>query len=174
MIVHGGYKVLSDMPKFVFYLYENFKTEMVSSGQWPKKSQDELVYYLDWYSTKLRPFMWEFYGIMTATNQAGLRNVAMAGPYDDDKSSDAGSIMSTPKSRSNIPLDLELAHKQNSHLQKIHDEYMTRFKFMCEQIEIKFFKGTNSFIFGDKPSCIDHIFYQELLAAMILSGNGTQ
>jgi len=51
---------------------------------------------------------------------------------------------------------------------------MTRFKFMCEQIEIKFFKGTNSFIFGDKPSCIDHIFYQELLAAMILSGNGTQ
>jgi hypothetical protein len=56
------------MVKFIFYLYKNFKTEMIVSGMWPRNSVEELIYYLDWYSTKLRPFMWEFYGIMTATN----------------------------------------------------------------------------------------------------------
>ena len=27
---------------------------------------------------------------------------------------------------------------------------------------------------SDKPTCIDHVFYQELLSAMVLSGNGSQ
>ena len=156
MIIHGGYKVLSDMPKFVFYLYENFKAEMITTGQWPKIHQEELIVYLDWYSTKLRPFMWEFYGIMTATNQAGLKNVNQNnGQYEG---SDGESYMKTPV-RSNVPVDLEGMQKQSSHLQKIHDEYMTRFKFMCEQIEQKFFRGSNIYIFGDKPTCIDHIYY---------------
>lgn len=56
---------------------------------------------------------------------------------------------------------------------------MTRFKFICEEMESKFFKQNrngivNQYIFGEKPSCIDHVYYQELLSAMILSGQGTQ
>mgnify|MGYP004188767975 CR=1 FL=1 len=55
---------------------------------------------------------------------------------------------------------------------------MTRFKFICEEMESKLFKqnkngGVNQFIFGDKPSCIDYVYYHELLSAMILSGQGT-
>ena len=65
MLLHNGFKILSDMPKFVFYLYENFKSEMLASGTWPKNvSLDEIVYFFEWYSTKLRPFMLEFYGII--------------------------------------------------------------------------------------------------------------
>ena len=45
---------------------------------------------------------------------------------------------------------------------------------MCEQIEQKFFTGQNTFFFGDKATVVDYVFYQELLSAMILSGNGTQ
>ena len=62
----------------------------------------------------------------------------------------------------------------------MHDEYMDRFKFFCEQMENKFFKPTkngtavNTFIFGDKITVVDHVYYQELLSAMILSGQGTQ
>mmetsp|Transcript_7465 Transcript_7465/g.11650 ORF Transcript_7465/g.11650 Transcript_7465/m.11650 type:complete len:111 (+) Transcript_7465:605-937(+) len=57
---------------------------------------------------------------------------------------------------------------------------MTRFKFICEQMEHKFFKSQHAqqqplFILGSpKPTCLDYVFYQELLSAMILSGNGTQ
>ena len=29
-------------------------------------------------------------------------------------------------------------------------------------------------MFGANPTCIDYIYYQELLTAMILSGNGTE
>jgi hypothetical protein len=48
--------------------------------------------------------MWEFYGIMTATNQAGLRNVnPSSGQYEG---SDGESVLSTPL-RTNVPLDLE-------------------------------------------------------------------
>ena len=47
-------------------------------------------------------------------------------------------------------------------------------------MENKFFKtsknsnAVNSFIFGDKITVVDHVYYQELLSAMILSGQGTQ
>lgn len=95
--------------------------------------------------------MWEFYGIMTATNQAGLTNTN--------------------------PLDAIQEPSENTHqqLQKIHDEYLTRFKFICEEMESKFFKGSNQYILGsEKPTCIDHVFYQEMLSAMVLSGNGSQ
>lgn len=68
MIVHGGFKIMSDMPKFIFYLYENFKGEMLATGVWPKANNDQIMYVFEWYSSKLRPFMWEFYGIMSATN----------------------------------------------------------------------------------------------------------
>jgi hypothetical protein len=56
---------------------------------------------------------------------------------------------------------------------------MERFKFFCEQMENKFFKqnkngAVNSYIFGDKITVVDHVYYQELLSAMILSGQGTQ
>ena len=74
MIVHNGFKIISDMPKFIFYLFENFKGEMLASGIWPKTNQEQIIYIFEWYASKLRPFMWEFYGIMTATNQAGLTN----------------------------------------------------------------------------------------------------
>jgi hypothetical protein len=42
-------------------------------------------------------------------------------------------------------------------------------------MESKFFKGENQYILGsEKPTCIDHVFYQELLSVMVLSGNGSQ
>jgi len=76
MLDHNGYKILSDMTKFVYYLYENFKTEILLHGLWPKQKVQEIVFLLDWYSCKLRPFMWEFYGIMTAASQAGLTPIS--------------------------------------------------------------------------------------------------
>jgi hypothetical protein len=63
--------------------------------------------------------MWEFYGIMTATNQAGLTNTNSLEVHQDG-----------------VP-------ENNQQLQKIHDEYLTRFKFICEEMEAKFFKGNN-------------------------------
>lgn len=157
MIIHNGYKILSDMPKFIFYLFENFKSDISLSGLWPQTNQEEIVCVFEWYATKLRPFMWEFYGIMTATNQAGLSN-----QFLEDE---GGNI---------DPRENE-ANKVNSKLQKVHDEYMQRFKFFCEQMENKFFKpnkngAVNPFIFGDKITVVDHVYYQELLSAMILSG----
>lgn len=44
---------------------------------------------------------------------------------------------------------------------------------MCMQIEGKFFTSGNTYFFGEKATCVDFVFYQELLSAMILSGNGT-
>lgn len=38
MIVHNGFKIISDMSKFIFYLFENFKGEMLASGIWPKNN----------------------------------------------------------------------------------------------------------------------------------------
>ena len=110
--------------------------------------------------------MWEFYGIMTATNQAGL-STQLSMDHDD-------------LNRNSAQRDSEHPMGQNiSQLLKIHDEYMTRFKFICEEMENKFFKQnknghSNQYILGDKPTCIDHVYYQELLSAMILSGQGTQ
>lgn len=75
MLVHKGYKILADMTKFIYYLYENFKGEMLFAGIWPNSKVEEIVYLMEWYSTKLRPFMWEFYGIMTAASEAGLCNI---------------------------------------------------------------------------------------------------
>jgi hypothetical protein len=70
MLEHKGFRILSDMPKLIFYLYENYNTEVMISGLWPKTSSiEEIMRYLEWYSYKLRPFMWEFYGIMTSTNK---------------------------------------------------------------------------------------------------------
>ena len=57
-------------------------------------------------------------------------------------------------------------------LLRIHEEYLTRFKLMCEQIEQKL--GQNSYLLGDKPSIVDFVFYQELVSAMIISGKGTE
>lgn len=68
MIIHNGYKILSDMTKFVYYIHENFKGEMLASGVWPKGREEDIVFLLEWYSTKLRPFMWEFYGIMMSAS----------------------------------------------------------------------------------------------------------
>ena len=44
---------------------------------------------------------------------------------------------------------------------------------MCEKIEDKFFTKDNKFLFGSTPTLVDYVFYQELLSAMILSGQGT-
>lgn len=44
-------------------------------------------------------------------------------------------------------------------------------------MESKFFlkaDKTTMFICSDKPTCIDYIYYHELLSAMVLSGNGSQ
>ena len=93
MIVHNGTKILSDMPKFIFYLYENFHVNMNLYKMWPAIRQEEVVYYLEWYSYKLRPFMWEFYGVMTATHQAGLRNTNAFNGIDfnnDDEHNNSG------------------------------------------------------------------------------------
>ena len=41
-------------------------------------------------------------------------------------------------------------------------------------MESKFFKGGQFILGSEKPSCLDHVFYQEMLSAMVLSGNGSQ
>ena len=72
MLVHKRYKILADMTKFIYYLYEEFKGQMLLAKIWPQVKIEEIVFALEWYSTKLRPFMWEFYGIMAAASEAGL------------------------------------------------------------------------------------------------------
>ena len=60
-------------------------------------------------------------------------------------------------------------------MQKVHDEYVTRFIKYCEQMEYKFFDERDTqYICGDKPSFIDYVYYQEFVSAMVLSGEGTQ
>mmetsp|Transcript_3163 Transcript_3163/g.5280 ORF Transcript_3163/g.5280 Transcript_3163/m.5280 type:complete len:178 (+) Transcript_3163:276-809(+) len=177
MIVHNGFKILSDMPKLVFYLFENFRGELMLSGIWPKNTSVEVImYFFEWYSTKLRPFMWEFYGIMASTSKAGLTNFN-ALQEGSEFSLDQESEFRNGQLRSEN--DLEKLSQSNQQLQKIHDEYMTRFKFICEQMEAKFFKNPQAtppkpFILDNaEPTCLDYLFYQEMVSAMILSGNGT-
>ena len=68
ILENGGVQVLGDMPRLVFYLYQQFRGEIMMSGYWPKNANvEEIMAILEWYSCKLRPFMWEFYGIMTST-----------------------------------------------------------------------------------------------------------
>jgi hypothetical protein len=106
MIIHNGYKILSDMPKFMFYLYQEFKPEMLAQGTWPKTNQEEIVHLFEWYATKLRPFMWEFYGIMTATNQAGLtNNSSLNGGADLNSSNDGMNPRRSLSPRSNKAFD---------------------------------------------------------------------
>ena len=45
---------------------------------------------------------------------------------------------------------------------------------MCDQIEQNFFVDGNTYLFGDKITAIDYIFYQELLTTMILTGQGNE
>lgn len=156
-MTHNGFKILADMTKFIYYLHENFEARLHMTGLWPKTMNDNVVHLLEWYSTKLRPFMWEFYGIMTAASQAGLTN------NEEERTSSKFYAQ-----------DLEKHNENIQKLKQIHEEYLTRFKFMCEKIEQKFFTNKNQFLFGDKPTLVDYVFYQELLSAMILSGNGSQ
>lgn len=133
---------------------------MLNNDIWPKSQYEDLLFiYFEWYSTKVRPFMVEFYDIMIITNQAGLSNQS--------------DIMnhSSPKSAK----DLDNHHRSNSQNQQIRDQYMSRFKFLCTNMEDEIFKNKQygKFIFGESPSCIDHVIYQELLSAMVLSGSGT-
>lgn len=49
---------------------------------------------------------------------------------------------------------------------------------MFQEMEAKFFTinglPTNyRYFFSDKPSCFDHLMYQELLSVMLLSQHGT-
>lgn len=67
-MTHNGFKILADMTKFIYYLYENFEANLIAAKLWPNTKNDDVVHLLEWYSTKLRPFMWEFYGIMTAAS----------------------------------------------------------------------------------------------------------
>ena len=105
---------------------------MLLAKIWPIVKIEEIVFALEWYSTKLRPFMWEFYGIMAAASEAGL----------------------TASGTNNSSQDENI-----SKLQQIHEEYLTRFKFMCTQIEQKFFTGQNTFLFGDRATVVDFVFY---------------
>ena len=122
------------------------------SGMWPKSKVEEIIYLLDWYTHMLRPFMWEFYGIMTVISEAGLTNHSTES--NDENNAD--------------PMNTNV-----SKLTQLHEEYITRFKFMCSQIEEKFFTDGNTYMFGNKPSLADFVLYQELLSAMLLSGQGS-
>ena len=104
---------------------------MLAHRIWPQINQTEIIHLLEWYATKLRPFMWEFYGIMTATNQAGLtNNSSLSGFPDFERNNDGTTPRQSLSPRSNK--DLDKHNKSNLVLQKVHDEYMTRFKYLCE------------------------------------------
>ena len=144
MIQYGGYRVLADMTKFIFFLHMNFKTEMTAFGIWPQVPDEQIVYVLDWYCSKLRPFAWEFYGICTMCQQKGLTNDAASQP------------------ESNPALDK---------LREYHNKYVEKLIYLCEEIENKFFANSeHGYFYGNKPTVVDHVFYQEFLNAMIISG----
>ena len=70
--------------------------------------------------------------------------------------------------------DLEKMSKNEQLLHQANEDYLNKFKFACRQMEQKFFDGgpEGPYIFGTRPTCFDHILYQELLTAMVLSGYG--
>ena len=60
-------------------------------------------------------------------------------------------------------------------LRDYHNKYVEKFIYLCEEIENKFFANSDSgYFYGDKPTVVDHVFYQEFLNAMIISGQGTE
>ena len=65
MLVYQGYKIIGDMTKLVFYLFEHFTPMFDIAKQWPASlSQNQIHVALDWYTYKFKPFMYEFYVVM--------------------------------------------------------------------------------------------------------------
>ena len=133
------------MTRLIFFLKQYFEYELKKSGLWPRISEAELVKILDWYSSKLRPFLHELYGVMVAICEAGLTQSTLS-------SGDA----------------------KTEKLKRLHSHYIDRFILMCDQIEQNFFVDGNTFLFGEEISAVDYVVYQELLSAMILTGQGNQ
>jgi hypothetical protein len=75
IIEYQGCKVISDLPKLVFFLYENFKGEFLLHGYWPKKNLEEVMHHLEWYAYKFRPFMQEFYQMVSSLGSSGTLNL---------------------------------------------------------------------------------------------------
>lgn len=91
---------------------------------------------------------------------------------NSDSFSDVASISSSRQRQSSY--QLEQISKNQHLLQQANEEYLSKFKYICKLMEQKFFKEEHetTFIFSDRASCFDHILYQELVTAMIISGHG--
>ncbi len=71
-ISYQGSRVCADMTRLVFFLKLHYEYELMHSELWPHVVEIEIVKILDWYSSKLRPFLQELYGVMVAISEAGL------------------------------------------------------------------------------------------------------
>ena len=62
----------------------------------------------------------------------------------------------------------------NHMLNAASDEYISKFKLICEQMEKQFFSKdyNGQYIFGDKPSVFDFALYHDLMTAMLLPNIG--
>ena len=49
---------------------------------------------------------------------------------------------------------------------------MDAFIVYCDKIEEKFINDNETYFFGDTPSIVDHVFYQEMVSAMLISKKG--
>jgi len=116
--------------------------------------------------------MKEFYAFIVAKHKAGL-DKPRAALGDADALNDVQS-MSSSTSKQPSSQDLEKMSANGQLLHQANEDYLNKFKLVCREMEQKFFGGKTEgpFIFGTKPTCFDHILYQELLTAMVLSGYG--
>lgn len=158
-IVHKGFKVLSNTPLLVYYLVEQFPEEVARTGHWPAEHSKELQNYLEWYQNNLRPSMKEFYAFIVAKHKAGL-DKPPAALEDSGALSDVQSV-SSGAGKQPSSQDLEKMSANEQLLHQANEDYLNKFKFVCRQMEQKFFvsKAEGPYIFGTKPTCFDHILY---------------
>ena len=69
---------------------------------------------------------------------------------------------------------MEDESRQSQMLNVANEEYLSKFKLICQQMESQFFgeEFNGPFIFGEKPSVVDFAIYNELLAAMLIPNIG--
>ena len=57
---HNGYKIISNLPYIIQYLYSTFKKEMNKSELFREEIEDKTIHMLEWTQSKLRPAVGNF------------------------------------------------------------------------------------------------------------------
>lgn len=66
--------------------------------------------------------------------------------------------------------ELEDESRQKQMLNVVNEEYLSKFKLICQHMESEFFSNEfeGQYIFGREPSVFDYALYHDLLTAMLI------